>query len=237
MSISTYTLFSDAAVETALDAVGGEMMGTQDTELLKQIFVAAGNGGGGGGVISNPGVAYVRTDGNNSTAEIGNPAKPYLTATAAWLALKAFNNSASIQNSIDLGVGDFTLTLTSAEVAAGYQFFLSGDGGSVDATGQGGSTLTISSTTAAGQSMNVSLIIRSDLSVKVIANLVAGGGGNGDLTGSVSVWATNIDLTSSSAGGTGSNSLTANGNFSVLAGSAAYGSVTGCYVDGTFTYV
>lgn len=40
--MSTYTLYSDTARDTALDAIGGEMMGTQDTELLKQIFVAAG---------------------------------------------------------------------------------------------------------------------------------------------------------------------------------------------------
>ncbi len=63
MSISTYTLYSDAAVETALDAVGGQMMGTQDTELLKQIFVAAGNGSGGGG-------AYLPTAGGTMTGDI-----------------------------------------------------------------------------------------------------------------------------------------------------------------------
>jgi lysophospholipase L1-like esterase len=46
--MSTYTLFSDTARDTALTTIGGEMMGTQDTELLKQIFVAAGNAVGGG---------------------------------------------------------------------------------------------------------------------------------------------------------------------------------------------
>ena len=61
--MTTYTLFSDAARDTALDAVGGEMMGTQDTELLKQIFVAAGNGGGGGG-------AYLPTAGGTMTGDI-----------------------------------------------------------------------------------------------------------------------------------------------------------------------
>lgn len=54
MSISTYTLYSDAAVETALDAVGGQMMGTQDTELLKQIFVAAGQGNSFASITGEP---------------------------------------------------------------------------------------------------------------------------------------------------------------------------------------
>lgn len=63
MSISTYTLFSDAAVETALDVVGGEMMGTQDTELLKQIFVAAGNQTSNGG-------AYLPKAGGTMTGDI-----------------------------------------------------------------------------------------------------------------------------------------------------------------------
>jgi hypothetical protein len=49
--MSTYTLYSDLARDTALDAVGGEMMGTQEVELLKQIFVAAGNGVQNAGVV------------------------------------------------------------------------------------------------------------------------------------------------------------------------------------------
>lgn len=43
----SYDLFSDSAKDTALDAVGGTIMGSQEVELLKQIFVAAGNSGSG----------------------------------------------------------------------------------------------------------------------------------------------------------------------------------------------
>jgi hypothetical protein len=41
----SYDLFSDSAKDTALDAVGGTIMGSVETELLKQVFVAVGNGG------------------------------------------------------------------------------------------------------------------------------------------------------------------------------------------------
>lgn len=34
--------------------------------------------------VYNPGVAYIQTNGNNGTAELGNPAKPYLTAQVAF---------------------------------------------------------------------------------------------------------------------------------------------------------
>jgi hypothetical protein len=190
-----------------------------------------------GGAISNPGVAYVRTDGDDNTAEIGNPAKPYETGLAAWLALKALHNSTSVQHAFNLGVGDFELPLTTAEIAAGYQLFVRGDGGSVDTTGQGGSTLTISSVGAYEEAIAVALILRSDLSVKIIAEIVAGDGGDANLTGDIYAWATNLDLTGSAAGGAGDNYLTAHGNFCVLAGATIYGSVAGCYVDGVFTYL
>lgn len=70
--MTTYSLFSDAKRDTALTAVGGEMMGTQDTELLKQIFVAAGSatpavivgsGSPEGVVTATVGKIYARTDG------------------------------------------------------------------------------------------------------------------------------------------------------------------------------
>jgi hypothetical protein len=55
----------------------------------------------GGSSASNPGVAYVSTSGNNEAAEVGNPAKPFLTAQAAW------NAGARI---FELGAGSFNLT-------------------------------------------------------------------------------------------------------------------------------
>ena len=62
--MSTYLLYSDTAQTTALDSIGAGIMGTQDTELLKQIFVAAGNGGGGAGG------AYLPLAGGTMTGDI-----------------------------------------------------------------------------------------------------------------------------------------------------------------------
>jgi hypothetical protein len=81
--------------------------------------------------ISNPGVAYVRTDGDNDTAEIGNPAKPYETAQAAWVALKALHNNTNDAHVFNIGFGEFDLDLTLTEIAAGYELFVTGEGGSV----------------------------------------------------------------------------------------------------------
>jgi hypothetical protein len=44
---------------------------------------ALGVSGGGGGSIEVPNTLFVSTEGNNATAEAGNPAKPYLTIAAA----------------------------------------------------------------------------------------------------------------------------------------------------------
>jgi hypothetical protein len=83
----------------------------------------------GGSSISNPYIAYVRTNGDDGTAEIGNPAKPYLTAQAAWLALKSLHNNITDAHVFNIGFGEFALTLTPAEVAAGYEIFVTGEGG------------------------------------------------------------------------------------------------------------
>lgn len=53
----------------------------------------------GGSAISDPSVAYVRSDGNNGTAAIGNPALPYLTIQAAYDAGA---------RTLDIGVGTFS---------------------------------------------------------------------------------------------------------------------------------
>jgi hypothetical protein len=164
MSISTYTLYSDAAVETALDAVGGEMMGTQDTELLKQIFVAAGNATGGSmssGIIT-PNVAYVRTNGDDATGVIGNPAKPYLTAQAAF--------DAGGRN-FQLGVGvDDTINydVTGADDAT-VVMYVAGQG-----PGASGSRLSVSVTAEDG---NVSLTLYSNQSCQL--NSASGSTANG----------------------------------------------------------
>jgi hypothetical protein len=75
--------------------------------------------GGGGSPISNPGVAYVQTNGNDSTGEIGNPAKPYLTAQAAYNAgAKRF----------DLGVNVNTSITESNYGSIGFGIFVRGQG-------------------------------------------------------------------------------------------------------------
>jgi hypothetical protein len=68
--------------------------------------------GSGGAAISNPGVAYVQTNGNNATAQIGNPAKPYLTAQAAFDAgARAFELGRGVTAGITYVVEGDTLTL------------------------------------------------------------------------------------------------------------------------------
>jgi hypothetical protein len=173
--------------------------------------------------ISNPGVAYVRSDGDNDTAEIGNPAKPYLTGDAAWTALKALLNSTTECHSFNFGVGSFTLTLTPTEIGAGYELFFRGEGG------ERGTIVQIASTAAAGEvgtdggetgdggvggtgdNLAVALLVDSDMSVYLEFAVAAGAGGaggpggteagsqgeggiGGDLTGSMTLKNVTADL-------------------------------------------
>ena len=152
--MTTYTLFSDAARDTALDAVGGEMMGTQDTELLKQIFVAAGNATGGSmtsGIIT-PNVAFVRTNGNDATGEIGNPAKPYLTAQAAF-------DAGGRNFQFGVGVDDTINYDVTGATNATVVMYVAGQG-----PGASGSKLTVSVTAQDG---DVSLTIYSNQSCQL----------------------------------------------------------------------
>jgi len=61
----------------------------------------------------SPGVAYVQTNGNDSTGEIGNPAKPYLTAQAAFNAgARSFELGRGVTAGITYSIeGFFTLVL------------------------------------------------------------------------------------------------------------------------------
>lgn len=65
---------------------------------------ATPSGGGGGWSISTPKVAYVETDGDNATAVIGDPAKPFSTAQAANAAIAA---AATADYILQLGIGSF----------------------------------------------------------------------------------------------------------------------------------
>ena len=61
----------------------------------------------GGGAISNPQMVFVEADGNDGTAEIGNPAKPYLTLQAAYDAGEAMAQAFVIV----AGIGQFSMSL------------------------------------------------------------------------------------------------------------------------------
>jgi len=50
----SYDLFSDSAKDTALDAIGATIMGSQEVELLKQVFVAAGQGNSFASITGDP---------------------------------------------------------------------------------------------------------------------------------------------------------------------------------------
>ncbi|MEN3942995.1 hypothetical protein WJU23_16980 [Prosthecobacter sp. SYSU 5D2] len=70
--------------------------------LFHNAFGAGGNGGGGGAgsggsAISDPNVAYIRTDGNDTTGD-GSPGKPFLTFQKA--VDEGFQN-------LDFGAGSF----------------------------------------------------------------------------------------------------------------------------------
>ena len=58
--------------------------------------------------ISNPKVIYVTANGNDGTAEIGNPTKPYLTLLAAYNA----GVSSATNFALSVGVGSFILPVT-----------------------------------------------------------------------------------------------------------------------------
>lgn len=69
-----------------------------------------GGGGGGGASIVTPSIAYVETTGDDATAEIGNPAKPFETAQAAYDAIVALEQQAELS----LGVGGWDINLDSS---------------------------------------------------------------------------------------------------------------------------
>lgn len=68
---------------------------------------AADPGPGGGAAISTPKVIYIETNGDDATAEIGNPAKPYLTANTAYMAGLLTGDDYVMR----FGVGQFTLDI------------------------------------------------------------------------------------------------------------------------------
>ena len=112
---------SDLAAETVQDAVD-ELDGRID-----EIESAPASGG----AISNPKVAYVRSDGNNSTAVIGNPALPFVTAQAAANAMAAASGGSYTMR---LGTGTFGGIIYTAQIADRLRSII-GEGPSVSLLG------------------------------------------------------------------------------------------------------
>ena len=86
---------SGQLVELALGA-DGTFLKSNGASLAPTFATPAG----GGSSITGTGFAYVRTGGNNATAVIGDPSKPYSTGQAAW------NANAT---RFDFGVGSFSI--------------------------------------------------------------------------------------------------------------------------------
>jgi len=96
---------SAIANATQVEAEAGTESGLRSFSPLRVAQAIAALGGGGGASISTPHVAYVQTSGNDSTAAIGDPSKPYLTAQAAYNALLP-TITGGVTGTIFCGVGD-----------------------------------------------------------------------------------------------------------------------------------
>jgi len=96
---------SAIANATQAEAEAGTEAGLRSFSPLRVAQAIAALGGGGGASISTPHVAYVQTSGNDSTAAIGDPSKPYLTAQAAYNALLP-TITGGVTGTIFCGVGD-----------------------------------------------------------------------------------------------------------------------------------
>jgi len=119
--------------------------------------------------ISTPGIAYVRTGGNDTTGTVGDPSLPYLTAQAAW------DDGARV---FELGAGSFSVThYSNVATTAEEKVFFRGVGKDrTDVTlnwyGEGGSE--------GGTGYKPSaLLLGSDKSVLFNVLLEGGGGGGG----------------------------------------------------------
>jgi hypothetical protein len=136
--------------------------------------------------IPNPKVVYVSADGNNDTAEIGNPAKPFVTAQAAANAIAA---GPAGSYTMRLGAGSFGGIAYTALISDRLRSIL-GEGpslsflGGITATGSNGIIGTVESGETGGVGGNgfyVSLI--GDGTVNLGDVIVSGGiGGDGSVS-------------------------------------------------------
>ena len=150
----------------------------------------------GGGAILNPGVTYIQTNGNDTTAQLGNPAKPYLTVAAA---LSAVSAASQTRPTLVLGRGTFVgdALLTSSALS----IFMTGAGlgaTTVNATWNGedgviGAAGDPPGSGGDGESFMGCPLLSSDKSLTLNIAIT---GGNGNIGG---------ENTGSGSGGTGGN--------------------------------
>ena len=138
------------------------------------------NSGGGGSAISNPNVAYARSDGNNTTAEIGNPAKPFATAQAAANAIAA---ASAGSYTMRLGAGSFGGITYTAQIADRLRSIL-GEGpgvsllGGITASGAIGVAGTGDDATGGSGANGIDINLIGDGTVN-LGDIVANGGAGG----------------------------------------------------------
>jgi hypothetical protein len=100
--------------------------GTNSTRLATTAFVAAAvaAGGGGGSSISDPEVIFLRTNGNNTTGEIGKKDKPFQTFAGALAAMPPSDFITGFNYVFDVGVGTFVgeeISITPASSSVTYR--------------------------------------------------------------------------------------------------------------------
>jgi hypothetical protein len=153
--------------QTSLGAINAADFGS-GAAADNYVLTADGAGGAAwevsGAPITGTGLAYVRTGGDNSTAVIGNPSKPYSTGQAAW------NANAT---SFDFGPGSFSID--AAFGSGGYSLPIYVQGAGISA-----STLTFTWRGEDGVEQNgftaPDLNLSSDKSVYLIVAIEGGDG-------------------------------------------------------------
>lgn len=177
-----------------------ELGGAAGVQLA--ILAAIMASGGGGGDVLNPGVAYIQTNGNDSTAQLGNPAKPFLTGTAAWQSVRDYHNDPTKQHVFMFGQGAWEIEMSPAEVENEYVLAIFGIGAwgtevnlvneaANNGTNGGPGSIGVAPGGAGvggdsggnGDDLTIDLTIQSNLSASITMSFVAGNGGGGGAGG------------------------------------------------------
>lgn len=161
----------------------------------------------GGSTISTPRIIYVAKNGSDSTGEVGNPAKPFLTGTVAWTTGQA----AAQDFVLHFGWGFYTL-YTSGQ-ATGYLQGIVGAGPTM-------TTVEVETSNAYGPAGEVTLSLHHVYARILTTGISAGSGSgeNGQHAGNVSL--TGIaDIVINADGGAGDGSGSGgNGSYINLSG-------------------